>query len=114
MIARLVLVYPVMSMASQLGRWVQTVLRPEFTGTAYEGTLLGLLLGLVLGVSLWLGAIGAGGWRSDLASFALAILTVLWLLAAVTTIAGTISPHQALMAYGLALMGGAVALALVQ
>lgn len=112
---RLVLIYPIMSMGSQGGRWVQTALRPgDVDSTPYEGALLGLALGLMVGVGLWRRAIGAGGWRSDLSQLTLAVLTAIWLVAAALVVAGVIAPEEALIAYAAALTGGAAVLALMQ
>ncbi len=111
---RLVLVYPPMSMGSQVGRWMQGVLREGSPGTPYEGALLGVLLGLFVGLGLWRGAIGPMGWRSDASHLALGLLSAVWLVAVALRLSATIASEEALIAYALALLGGSVVLAVVR
>ncbi|MFW5867531.1 MAG: hypothetical protein ACOCX2_06920 [Armatimonadota bacterium] len=77
-LARLALVYPLVSIGLQLGEEVQRRLWPQI-GTPYEGAFVGIIIGGLIGLSLWRRALGGDGWRAGLADATLATVALLWL-----------------------------------
>jgi hypothetical protein len=78
--ARLVLIYPLASIGSQVGERVQEALFRQ-VGTPYEGAFVGIMIGALIGLSLWRAALGERGWRPQMADATLATVAVVWLAA---------------------------------
>lgn len=111
-LARLILVYPLVSIGSRLAQAGQTSLWPE-VGTPYEGAFVGAVVGLAIGISLWLSAIVTVGWRARLAETALASVCVIWLGAIVGVATGHLAAADVTAPWAVCLAGaGAVAVLL--
>lgn len=109
--ARLVLVYPLAAIGSQLGRAAQRAVWPDL-GTPYEGALIGILAGVLIGLSLWLTAIRADGWRRPLADATLVTVAALWLAVLLLPATARLPASELLLPWA-ACLGGAAAIAIL-
>jgi len=105
-VTRIVLVYPLISVGSQLGQAGETALFPGL-GTPYEGALLGALAGIVIGLGLVRGALEPEGWRAQLADATLVLVCVLWLAAVVAGLTGRVGMADVIVPWGASLAGAA-------
>lgn len=111
--ARLTLVYPLLSIGSQLGQAAENALLPQ-VGTPYEGALLGAVAGLAIGLSLWLRSLGPAGWRSQLADATLALVSAVWLAALIAGMTGRFTADDLIVPWLACLTGSAGIAALVR
>jgi len=110
-LVRLVLLYPLLSIGSQLGQTAQTALWPA-VGTPYEGALVGAIAGLAIGVGLWRSAL-ATDWRAMLADATFVVVTALWLVAIALALSGRIGAADLVVPWAACLAGsGAIAMLL--
>ncbi len=111
-LARLVLLYPLLSMGSQLGQAAQRALWPA-VGTPYEGALVGSIAGLAIGLGLWRSALAAEDWRAALADATFVVVTALWLAAIALAMTGRIGAADLVVPWAACIVGsGAIALLL--
>lgn len=104
---RLVLVYPLLSMGSQLGQAAQRAVLPR-GGTPYEGATFGAITALVIGLSLVRVSMRGTSWRGPLADATFVLVTALWLMGLAATMTGTILPEQRLIPWGSCMFVAAV------
>lgn len=111
-VARLVLVYPLVCIGSEVGQSAQSAVWPEM-GTPFEGALAGGIAGLAIGISLLVRSRGPDGWRPRLADATLATVTLIWLAALLAGWAGRFTAEDALVPWIACVVGsGAIALVL--
>ncbi len=113
-LARAVLVWPLICMASQVGQALQMRVLPEMVGGPYEGAVLGIVCSAAIGVALWRRAVSGDGWRAMVADLALASIACVWLVAVVLSAARGLPREDAAVAYGAALVGGVLVLLLTR
>jgi hypothetical protein len=112
-VARLILVYPLVSIASHVGQQAQRALWPE-PGAPYEGALAGILLGLVVGLALWGKAISEARWRSRLAEATLATVALVWLVGLLVVHGRPVAATDLLVPWAVCLVGAAGIAALLR
>jgi hypothetical protein len=106
-LARLALVYPLVSLGSQVGQAVQRALWPGL-GTPYEGAAAGVVAGAVVGLSIWRSSLQPDGWRTRLADLTLVLLTAVWAGALVSGTQVAWSGREALTLWAGILIGTAL------
>ncbi|MGI5819120.1 MAG: hypothetical protein ACOX9R_13605 [Armatimonadota bacterium] len=111
--ARLVLVYPLVSIASRLGQAAQQALWPQ-VGTPYEGALVGIIIGAAVGLSLWRSAVDPVGWRPVLAGATLVAVSAIWLTALIASSTGLVEGREMLVPWAACLFGSAGIAALLR
>ena len=110
-LVRLALLYPLMSIGSQLGQAAQSALWPA-AGTPYEGALVGAVAGVAIGLGLWRSALGED-WRAMLADATFVVVTALWLAAIALALTGRIAAEDVVVPWAACLVGsGAIAVLL--
>jgi hypothetical protein len=111
-VARFVLIIPVLCMGSFVARHLQNVLAHN-GGTPYEGALAGGVLGLLLGIGLCRRAISRHSRAPLLADLTLVLLSLLWLVAVLLGNWSEIPRGDVAMAFGAALAGATLVLLLL-
>ena len=112
-VARMILIYPLVSVGSQLGQQAQRALETN-SGAPYEGAIVGLIVGLAIGVSLWRKAMSEAGWRGHLADATLVVVCVVWLASLIIGATRPISAQDFVVPWSASLVGAAAIVALLR